>query len=198
MTLPKTGVATSISPVSTPLSRNTHTRVRLIIAIAVAASLIGFGCSSSSVDDEVVGGYQVGQINYGEDQCPTASVVEVSSAFPELGRLDAPTLATEGPQYVCNFGGDGTGRLRLIGGNTGKSILRSWKEWTTTEPVPQPVNIYEVGSTEVWMLATEPDGMEAAFKGSDNAVWRANAVLEGKPERELDIELTMVRSMLNE
>lgn len=153
-------------------------------------------CSDDS-DEEVVGGYDVGPILYGDDQCPTASVAEVTSAFPEMGNVGAPTLATEGDQYVCNFGGDGAGRLRLVGGDTGNGNLPTWGTWTTTEPAPQPVYIYEVESTEVWVLNTASGGLESAFKGLDKAVWRVDAVLEGDPDREIDIELTMVRTMLS-
>lgn len=159
--------------------------------------MVALTACSDGDDDETVGGYEVGQILYGDDPCPTASVSEVSSAFPEMGTLRSPTLATEGPQYVCNFSGDGEGNLRLLGGATGNAVLSSWGDWTTTEPVPQPLYIYDVGDIEVWMVETPAGGLEAAFKGLDNSVWRINAVLEGEPDREVDVELTMVRVMLS-
>lgn len=167
--------------------------------VFVSLLLVMIGLGSACTDDtsnETVGGYEVGQIVYGEDQCPTASVAEVTSAFPEMGTVKSPTLITTGPEYVCNFGGDGEGLLRLVGGDTGNASLPTWGKWTTTEPVPQPVYIYEVDSTEVWVLETASGGLESAFKGLDNAVWRVDAQLDGDPDREIDIELTMVRAML--
>lgn len=182
----------------TPAGRSLATRRGLIPLLAVAALVIVFLLFTALTSDppapaDDITGVRSEGIEFGVDQCPLVSLQELASAMPELGE-PTESLATGGPQFVCNFAGTGEPgvSLQVLGGSTGNGGQPEWEEWLNTPPGPERIEEYLINGVPMLLVPATSDGEQVAFRGTDRLVWRVDATLPDL-NRARQVELTIAR-----
>lgn len=166
-----------------------------MVTAAIVALLIAVSLATDPVVPvaEDASGFREAGIEYGVDQCPLVELAELGSAMPELGQPNE-SLATGGPQYVCNFGGtaESPASLQVVGGSTGQGVVVPWDDWVLSDPRPTTIEEYLINEVPMWIIPSTSDTEQVVFRGPDRLVWKVDATLEDL-DRARQIELTIAR-----
>lgn len=185
------------------------TSTRLLVGLSVAILLVASACSSSteSTAEGSRGSSQeqalaeptnvvertVATIEYGTDGCPLISLLDLSSAFRELGE-PIESFSQGGAQFVCNFAAvdDQSILLEVTGGATGLAIPLEWDGWVGSPQGPEVLREVTLNDVPMVVLSSPVDNHTVHFRGRDGYVWAVDAA-HPNADRAIEVEFTLAR-----